>query len=114
MPTSLKRIGALLRRRDALSLRNDRDSLTITNHRDFIEGSLDVLGDVCQELGMPALLCYGVTERNGGRDEARRGLGENRRFLEANDRPLVRGAVGVHAGFTVSDRTLREAGQLAA
>ena len=30
---------------------------------------------------MPAVLCYGATERNGGRDEARRGLAECRRFI---------------------------------
>ena len=80
---------------------------------EFIEGSLDVIADACQELGMRALICYGVTERNGGRDEAQRGLAECRRFIESNTRPLVRGAVGVHAGFTVSDETLREAGELA-
>lgn len=78
----------------------------------FIEGSLDVLADACQELGMPALLCYGATERNGGREEARRGLAECRRFICANDRPLVRGVVGLHASFTVSDETVREAGAL--
>lgn len=77
-----------------------------------IEGSLDVLADVCQELGMPAVLCYGATERNGGREEARRGLAECRRFLEQNRRPLVRGLVGLHASFTVSDETVREAGAL--
>jgi len=79
----------------------------------FIEGSLDVIADACQELGMPALLCYGATERNGGRDEARRGLEECRRFIRDNRRPLVRGAVGVHAAFTVSDDTLAEAAALA-
>lgn len=78
----------------------------------FIDGSLDVLADACQELGMRAVLCYGATERNGGRDEARRGLAENRRFLASNRRPLVRGAVGLHASFTVSDETIREAGEL--
>jgi cytosine/adenosine deaminase-related metal-dependent hydrolase len=78
----------------------------------FIEGSLDVLADVCQELGMPALLCYGATERNGGREEAQRGLAECRRFIRDNDRPLVRGVVGLHASFTVSDETIREAGEL--
>jgi cytosine/adenosine deaminase-related metal-dependent hydrolase len=78
----------------------------------FIEGSLDVLADACQELGMPALLCYGATERNGGREEAQRGLAECRRFIRANDRPLVRGMVGLHASFTVSDETIREAGEL--
>jgi cytosine/adenosine deaminase-related metal-dependent hydrolase len=79
---------------------------------DCIEGSLDVLADACQELGMPAVLCYGATERNGGRGEARRGLAECRRFIERNTRPLVRGVVGLHASFTVSDDTVREAGAL--
>jgi cytosine/adenosine deaminase-related metal-dependent hydrolase len=78
----------------------------------FIDGSLDVLADACQELGMRAVLCFGATERNGGRDEARRGLAECRRFIRGNDRPLVRGLVGLHASFTVSDETVREAGAL--
>ncbi len=79
----------------------------------FIEGSLDVIADACQSLGMPAVLCYGATERNGGRDEAIRGLAECRRFLQDNDRPLVKAAVGLHACFTVSDDTIAEAAQLA-
>lgn len=61
---------------------------------------------------MRALVCYGATERNGGAEEARRGLAECRRFLAENRRPLVRGCVGVHASFTVSDDTLRAAGEL--
>jgi cytosine/adenosine deaminase-related metal-dependent hydrolase len=88
---------------------------TLVDHHespDFIEGSLDVLADACDELGMRALLCYGATERNAGRDEARRGLAECRRFLETNRRPHVRGVVGLHASFTVSDATIREAGAL--
>ncbi|MFT4540613.1 MAG: cytosine/adenosine deaminase-related metal-dependent hydrolase [Planctomycetota bacterium] len=80
---------------------------------DCIDGSLDVLADACQELGMPALLCYGASERNGGLEEGRRGLNECRRFLESNERNLVRGFVGLHASFTVSDTLLREAGELA-
>ena len=78
----------------------------------FIEGSLDVIADACQDLGVSALVCYGATERNGGKAEARRGLEECRRFILTNRRPLVRGAVGLHAAFTVSDDTLRAAGQL--
>lgn len=83
---------------------------------EFLEGSLDVLADVCQEMGMRAVLCYGATERNGGRAEGQRGLAECRRFIEAqrasNRWPLVRGVVGLHASFTVSDDTVREAGNL--
>ncbi|HXH38419.1 MAG TPA: amidohydrolase family protein [Thermoanaerobaculia bacterium] len=78
----------------------------------FIEGSLDVIADACQEIGVSALLCYGATERNGGAAEARRGLDECRRFIVSNRRPHVRGAVGLHAAFTVSDETMRAAGRL--
>ena len=78
----------------------------------LIEGSLDILADACQAAGLPAVLCYGATERNGGRDEALRGLAESRRFIEANQRPLVRGVVGLHASFTVSDDTIRDAAAL--
>jgi cytosine/adenosine deaminase-related metal-dependent hydrolase len=78
----------------------------------FIEGSLDVIADACQELGIRAVLCYGATERNGGREEATRGLAECRRFIRSNCRPLVRGVVGLHASFTISDDTIREAGDM--
>ena len=78
----------------------------------LIEGSLDILADACQAAGLPAVLCYGATERNGGRAEARRGLAECRRFIETNTRPLVRGVVGLHASFTVSDETIRDAAAL--
>ncbi len=78
----------------------------------FIEGSLDVIADACEELGVRALLCYGATERNGGRDEAVRGLAECARFMRSNQRPLVRGLIGLHASFTVSDETLRDAARL--
>ena len=77
-----------------------------------IEGSLDVVADACQDLGMRALVCYGATERNGGQAEARRGLAECRRFILSNRRTLVRGAIGLHASLTVSDDTIREAGDL--
>lgn len=79
---------------------------------ELIEGSLDVLAEVCEELGMRALLGYGATERNGGRAEADRGLAECRRFLREGAGGLLRGAVALHASFTVSDPTLRAAGEL--
>lgn len=86
---------------------------TLVDHHEspaFIEGSLAVLASACDDLGIRALLCYGATERNGGRDEARRGLAECARVPAS---PLVRPLVGLHASFTVSDETLREAGDLA-
>jgi cytosine/adenosine deaminase-related metal-dependent hydrolase len=77
----------------------------------MIEGSLDILADACQELGIRALLCYGATERNGGRPEAQRGIAESVRFARDNRRALVRGLVGLHASFTVSDETILEAAE---
>ncbi len=76
----------------------------------LIEGSLAILADACEQLGMRALLCYGATERNFGREEAARGLAECRRVPAS---PLIRGLVGLHASFTVSDDSVREAGALA-
>ncbi len=88
---------------------------TLIDHHEspsFIEGSLDVIADACEELGARAVLCYGATERNEGPLEAERGLAECQRFIRDNRRPLVRGAVGLHASFTVSDDTIRAAGEL--
>ncbi|MFI5372298.1 MAG: amidohydrolase family protein [Candidatus Eisenbacteria bacterium] len=90
---------------------------TLVDHHEspgMIEGSLDLLAEACVAIGIRAVLCYGATERNGGREEAEAGLGECRRFIHANRRPLVRGVVGLHASFTVSDETVREAGRLCA
>ena len=86
---------------------------TVIDHHEspsLVEGSLDALADACGETGIRAILTYGATERNGGAEEARRGLGECRRFLQSRSR--VRGMVGLHASFTVSDGTIREAGRL--
>ncbi len=76
----------------------------------FIEGSLAILAEVCEQLGVRALLCYGASERNLGTPEGRRGLAECRRVAAS---PLLRGLVGLHASFTVSDDIVREAGLLA-
>lgn len=76
----------------------------------LIDGSLAILAEACEALGIRAVLCYGATERNLGREEARRGLAECARVSPS---PLVRGAVGLHASFTVSDETIAEAGALA-
>jgi cytosine/adenosine deaminase-related metal-dependent hydrolase len=102
------RAGARLYLAEALS-HGTRGVIDHHESPNFIRGSLDILADVCQEMSMPAVLCYGATERNGGRTEARAGIEECRRFIRENDRPLVRGVIGLHAGFTVSDPTIREA-----
>jgi cytosine/adenosine deaminase-related metal-dependent hydrolase len=71
-----------------------------------IEGSLDVVSDALGTIGIRSVLCYEVTDRDGP-ERAEAGLAENRRFIgEAASRPLVRGMVGAHASFTLSQETL--------
>ncbi len=86
---------------------------TLVDHHEspnLIEGSISILAEACERLGMRALLCYGATERNFGIEEALRGLAECRRVPSS---PLLRGLVGLHASFTVSDGAIRVAGDLA-
>lgn len=73
-----------------------------------IDGSLDVIADALGSLGVRSVLCYETSDRDGP-ERARAGLAENRRFLQRIGReppPLVRGLVGAHASFTLSDETL--------
>ncbi len=74
-----------------------------------IRGSLDLIADVVDQAGISAVLCYEVTDRNG-HDQAVAGLVENLRFIESyREHPQIRGTLGLHASFTVSDETLDEA-----
>lgn len=89
---------------------------TIVDHHaspNAITGSLDLIRDALQEVGIRGVLCYEVTDRGGekGRDL---GLQENDRFIRSHERhPAFRGLVGAHASFTLSDRTLHECSDLA-
>jgi putative selenium metabolism protein SsnA len=74
-----------------------------------IRGSLDLIADVLDQAGLSAVLCYEITDRNG-HDQAVTGLNENLRFIDTTrDHPRIRGTLGLHASFTVSDETLDEA-----
>jgi len=70
-----------------------------------IRGSLEALAAVCSACGMRAALCYEITDRNGIED-AVLGLEENLSFLTRKPTPDLRGLIGLHASFTVSDETL--------
>jgi putative selenium metabolism protein SsnA len=89
---------------------------TLVDHHaspNAIDGSLDVIADALESLGVRSVLCYETSDRDGPQ-RARAGVEENRRFLAAA-RPLARGLVGAHASFTLSDETLlacAEAGPL--
>jgi cytosine/adenosine deaminase-related metal-dependent hydrolase len=78
-----------------------------------VEESLDILADACHEIGLRGVLGYTVTERQGGPEEAQRGLYECLRFLLCNNRPFVRGAVGIDDTRYLSDASIRAAVALA-
>jgi putative selenium metabolism protein SsnA len=79
----------------------------------FIDGSLSVLKDGFEKVGLRGILCYETTDRNG-REGARQGVEENRRFARLIEEEkkgrgkqrLVEAMVGGHAPFTLSDEDL--------
>jgi putative selenium metabolism protein SsnA len=71
-----------------------------------IEGSLEAIADAVEDAGISSVLCYEISDRNG-HTEALDGLDENLSFFESRkDHPTIRGMLGLHASFTVSDETL--------
>jgi putative selenium metabolism protein SsnA len=97
------RLSALVGGVDALL----SGTTTLVDHHaspNAIDGSLDVIADALQELGIRSVLCYEVSDRDGP-ERARDGLTENRRFA-GTTRPLARAMIGAHASFTLSNDTL--------
>jgi putative selenium metabolism protein SsnA len=81
---------------------------TLVDHHaspNAIDGSLGVIADAFDSVGLRSVLCYEVTDRDG-HERAAAGVEESRRFLAGDPRPLTRGMVGAHASFTLSDETL--------
>ena len=84
---------------------------TLIDHHaspDAIEGSLDSVARAVKETGVRASLCYEVTDRNGDTG-AKAGIAENVRFIremQIGPHPRLAASFGLHASFTVSDRTL--------
>jgi len=73
-----------------------------------LAGSLDLIAGVVREGGLSAVLCYEISDRNGY-DEALAGLEENLQFAsDHRDDLRLRGLMGLHASFTVSDSTLEQ------
>ncbi|MGI5935879.1 MAG: putative aminohydrolase SsnA [Oscillospiraceae bacterium] len=73
-----------------------------------IRGSLFAIGEVTREMGLRACLCYEVSDRDG-EEKCLEGIRENVEFIRyarelSGD--MLKGMFGIHALFTVSDRTL--------
>ncbi len=74
-------------------------------------GSLDVIERAFREVGLRGVLCYETSDRDGPA-KAQAALAENIRFIERTGRAgdgLIAASFGLHASFTLSDRTLRQA-----
>ncbi len=89
---------------------------TLVDHHaspNWIPGSLDIIREAVERVGVRAVLCYEVTDR-GGWKQRDQGLEENERFIRSSSSHMsVRGMVGAHASFTLSDESLRLCSQLA-
>jgi putative selenium metabolism protein SsnA len=75
-----------------------------------ISGSLQIVREAIERVGLRAVLCYEVTDR-GGTQEREKGLDENLSFLRSTTETqspskLFRGMVGAHASFTLSNESL--------
>ncbi|UCF96119.1 MAG: amidohydrolase family protein [Spirochaetaceae bacterium] len=77
----------------------------------FIEGSLDALGGILSEAGLRAVLCLETSDRHS-RAVTDACLEEQRRFIRRSATGNLRGLVGLHAPFTLSDQTLERAAAL--
>ncbi len=73
-----------------------------------VEGSLDIIAEAFDRIGIGHLLCYEISCRDGG-EIAQKGLAEHERYLSKGGK----GHVGLHASFTVSDNVLAQAVALA-
>lgn len=75
-----------------------------------IEGSLFTIKDVAKNLGIRTNLCYEVSDRDGLKT-IDQGIQENVNFIKFakdDESDMVKGMFGLHAAFTLSDKTLEK------
>lgn len=86
---------------------------TIIDHHaspQAVTGSLATLARAAKVAGVRAAFCYEVSDRDG-EIIAQEGIKENADFIascQAHPDPMVAGLFGLHASFTLSDRTLKQ------
>ena len=79
-----------------------------------VRGSLGRIADAVREVGLRASLCYEVSDRDG-QAIADDGLKENADFIaqcKKNKNDKINGLFGLHASFTVGDKTMERAAAL--
>ncbi|MDD2634953.1 MAG: amidohydrolase family protein [Bacteroidales bacterium] len=68
-----------------------------------VESSLEIIAKAFEKVGISHLLCYEISDRDG-LDIATKGLKETESYLKNNQ-----GLVGLHASFTIGNKTLEKA-----
>lgn len=97
------------------SIRNGCTTL-IDHHSSpgIIPGSLDAIATAVKSLGLRACLCFEISDRNG-EASLEQGMEENRRFIaqcSKEDHSQIKALIGLHAPFTLSDRSMERAAEL--
>lgn len=72
---------------------------------------LDIIADTVNDYGLRAVLCLETSDRNQ-KDKAQESLLENRDFICRHSKGDIRGMLGLHAPFTLSDDTLKIAAEI--
>jgi len=72
----------------------------------FIEGSLDIIANAFERVGVSHLLSYEITDRDGS-EKAEQGLAETENYLKNNQ-----ALIGLHASFTVGNDSMKKAADL--
>ncbi|MBU0506205.1 MAG: putative aminohydrolase SsnA [bacterium] len=77
-----------------------------------VTGSLTKIKDALEQIPVRASLCYEVSDRDG-QDICEQGIEENASFIKScSDNNMLQGLFGLHASFTVSDKTLEQCAQI--
>jgi putative selenium metabolism protein SsnA len=91
---------------------------TVFDHHasaNFIDGSLDIIAEAVKEAGIRASLAYEISDRDG-HEKAIAGIRENERFIKRareEGNSYLGGIIGLHASFTLEDKTLSRVSALA-
>jgi len=93
----------------ALAAAKSGCSFIIDHHSSpsYINGSLNIIADALNEVGIGHLLAYEITDRNGIL-KTKEAFDETSEYLKNNQ-----GLVGMHAGFTLDNNTIEKAVEIA-
>jgi putative selenium metabolism protein SsnA len=88
---------------------------TLVDHHaspNVISGSLSIIENALGSIGLRGILCYETSDREGP-ERCDMGLRENEDFITRHrTHDMIRGLVGAHASFTLSEATLEALGEI--